>query len=328
VGIPLWVHGLLAAGTTTIVAALLFGWGRARAARLAARGPLRVAANARPPTIAAPATIAFLGDVQKGVRAVARPVAEAIARERAAFLVSSGDLSSHGDAPYHGIVTHAFERAGLDVPFLVVPGNHDLQSRRSRDNEPGRRRFEALWGPRDFAASVGPLLLLGCDNGGANLDAAQIDWIERALAAHPAGPWLLVIHRPPLDLSGDVPASPPPGDRLLALLARRPPECVVSGHLERDADRVVGGVRYVVNAEGGDVSGDPWRGPATFRLLLVDVAADGRTRLRRVELARRRDRSIALDQLAVRLWADARRGPLRVLGALGDLLVRPFVRSG
>lgn len=323
-GLSLWTHALLATGASTLGASLLFGWGRRRASALADRGAARTAANARPPTIAAPATLAFLGDVQKGIRAVAGPVVEAIAHERVAFLVSSGDLASHGEAPYHGIVGRAFDRAGLSVPLLVAPGNHDLQPSGVRDPAPGRRMFERLYGPRTWVATVGPLRVIGCDNGGAWIDDPQVDWLERELASHPSAPYLLVLHRPPLNLLED--GYPPDGNtvRLRALLAARPPQCVISGHLERDAEKVVDGVRYVVNAEGGDVSGDPWRGPRSFRLLLVDVASDGVVSLRRIELPRRRDPAVALDQFAVRLWSDSRRGIGRPLGWIGDRLLRPF----
>lgn len=317
---------MLGASTTLVATSALFGWGRRRALALASRGAVATVANGAPPEVAAPATIAFLGDVQKGVRAVARPVVAALARERAVFLVSSGDLASHGEAPYHGIVARAFERAGLTVPLLVAAGNHDVQPSGVRDSEPGRRLFERLYGPRTWFASVGRLLVIGCDNGGAWLDADQLQSIERRLDASPGQPWLLVIHRPPRNLLAPGAPSDAGHERLIALFERRRPEVVVSGHLERDMEAVVDGVRYVVNADGGDTSGDALRGPTTFRLLLADVAANGGVSLRRLELPRQRDRSVALDQFAVRLWADSRRGFGRVVGGLGDLLWRPFAR--
>lgn len=325
-GLPLWIHALLAGSTALVASCALFGWGRRRASALSAYGAARTAANRSPPGIEAPATIAFLGDVQKGIRVVARPVVEALARENAKFLVSSGDLASHGEAPYHGIVGRAFDRAGLSIPFLVAAGNHDVQPTRMRDPEPGRRLFESLWGPRTWVASVGRLAILACDNGGASLDDEQLDWIERELALRPDSPWMLVVHRSPRHPLVEGHPVEAGMDRLMALFRRRPPECVVSGHLERDADLVIDGVRYVVNAHGGDVSGDLWRGPKTFRLLLADVNAQGRVSLRGIELRRRQDRSVALDQLAVRLWSDSRRGIGRLLGRVGDTLVRPFVR--
>ncbi len=323
-GLPFAIHALLAGSTALVVTCALFGWGRRRATVLAAYGGARTAANARPPSIESPATIAFLGDVQKGIRVVARPVVAALAREQARFLVSSGDLASHGEAPYHGIVGRAFDRAGLSIPFLVAVGNHDVQPSRVRDPLPGRRLFEAVWGPRNWVATVGPLVILGCDNGGEWLDDGQHDWMERELGARPDRPWLLVMHRSPRHPLKDGHPAEGGTDRLFALFRRRPPVCVVSGHLEHDADVVIDGVRYVVNADGGDVSGSPMRGPTSFRLLLADVDAVGRVSLRRIELPRRRDRSVALDQFAVRLWSDSRHGIGWLLGRVGDVLVRPF----
>src|SRR5262245_16045046 len=178
------------------VVALLFAAGLLRAAALSRRGPPRVVSNRSPPTIAAPATIAFLGDVQRGIREVAGPVVEAVARERAGMLVSSGDLASHGEAPYHGVVGAAFDRAGLSVPLLVAPGNHDVERSGKHDPAPGRALFEDRLGPRRWTAAVGPLLIVGVDHAVNPVDADLWPWLDATVEAH-RGPWLLVVHRPP-----------------------------------------------------------------------------------------------------------------------------------
>jgi hypothetical protein len=314
-------HTLVVALVSYAVVCALFAVGMLRAAALARRGPPRATSNRAPPSLPAPATIAFLGDVQRGVREVAGPVVEAIGRERATLLVSSGDLASHGEGPYHGIVGAAFDRAGLSVPLLVAPGNHDVERSGRHGVAPGRALFEETVGPRRWTARVGPLLLAGIDNSVDPFDADLWPWLEGVAAAH-AGPWILVVHRPPLQMF--VPGTPV-GDGLAPLvdiLDRHPPAVVVSGHLSRDAEAVRRGVRHIVNAEGGDVAGSPLRAPPTFRLLLVDVDAAGAVTVRRADLRRRLSLATASDQFLVRLWAEGRRIPGALFAAPARLLLR------
>jgi hypothetical protein len=95
----------------------------------------------------------------------------------------------------------------------------------------------------------------------------------------------------------------------------------VSGHLHAFSDRVVDGVRYVVNAHGGDVHGlDP--GLRAFDLFEVRVHPDGRVETERHPVARRRDWRAVWDQLCVRAWCDRRRPLGRVLALPGALLLR------
>jgi len=309
-----WAVGLLAG---SLVFALL---GRAGAA-LGRGAPCSAYANPNPPsTDAGGVRLAFLGDVQRGIRDVAGPLAEALVREDVRLLVSSGDLHSHGEAPYYGVVARAFEEAGLKVPMLVVPGNHDVEPGGVRDAAPGRRLFETAVGPRRFALRIGPLWLAGLDDASGPLDPEDVAWLEAGLARH-QGPWLLVCHKPPRRV--DAPGAPTiaGADGLVALLERRPPEAVVSGHLREDADATVRGVRYLVNVQGGDFEKKRWFAPPHFRIVLADVDAAGRIAFRPVTLRRRSSSRTAWRQFCVRAWAEGRKGIGRVLAAPGAALL-------
>jgi hypothetical protein len=311
----------LAAIVAYALVALVFAAGLARAHALARRGPPRRFANGAPPTLSAPTRVAFLGDVQRGLREIAGPVVDALVAEGAALLVSSGDLASHGEAPYHGLVGAAFDRAGLAVPLLVAPGNHDVEPSGHGDPAPGRALFERMLGPRRWTARIGVLLLVGVDDAVAPLDDDLWAWVGRVVDAH-AGPWLFVGHRPPRRMLE--PGCPPAADRapLFALFARRPPVFAISGHLARDVEATVDGVAYVVNAEGGDVAGGAWRAPPTFHLRIADVGADGQVTLRRLALRRRLSLATSLDQILVRAWSSGRRFP----GLLFAFPARALVR--
>jgi hypothetical protein len=311
-----WTAGAIALGASLLFA-LLARAGR----RVGSKTAARAYANSRLPALPGPAArIAFLGDVQRGIRDVALPLVETLEREGVDLLVSSGDLASHGEEPYYGVVARALDEAGLDVPMLVVPGNHDLQPGGVRDVGPGRRLFESAVGPRRWSTRVGPLLLAGFDDAVGTVEPDDLRWLEAALSAH-AGPWLLVCHRPPrrVDREGDPVLEG--AERLVALLEARPPAAVVSGHLRHDADRVVAGVRYVVNVSGGDFEKRRWIAPPDFRVVLADVGPAGDVAFRTVAPRRRRSWRTAWRQICVRAWAEARRGAGRVVAAPGAALL-------
>ena len=271
------------------------------------------------PPVGDRARLAFLGDVQRGIADVARPLAAALAEEKADLLVSSGDFIAHGEAPYYGVALDAFARAPVLTPTRVVPGNHDLFPRRWRDPTGGYALFEARFGPADWLCRVGPVLVAGIDDAVRGVTDEDLAALRAALAAH-EGPWVAVCHRPPrLFLEEGAPVEEDLVD-LVAFLEAHPPLLVVCGHLHERFERVIGGVRYVVNAHGGDVHGLGLdRGP--FELLRVDVEADGRASERFTTHRRRPWPRVYWNQLAVRCWWSRRRGLGRVLAAPAALVL-------
>jgi hypothetical protein len=304
-----------------VVASVVLAVGARLGARVGRRPTSAAWTNRAPPALAGPATIAFLGDVQRGIRDVARPLVDALARESAGLLISSGDLASHGEAPYYGIVARALDEAGLAVPMLVVPGNHDLEPGGVRDAGPGRALFEAAVGPRAWRARVGPLLVVGVDDAAGPVEAAHLALLEESLAGAPTAPWILVCHKPPRRI--DRPGSEviPGAERLVALCEARPPVAVVSGHLRDDADVTVLGVRYLANVRGGDFEKRRLFAPPEFRLLLCDVSETGAASFRWVSVLRRGSWRTAWRQLVVRAWAESRRGVGRLVAAPAGALL-------
>ena len=145
----------------------------------------------------------------------------------------SGDLTEHGADAECEAVRETL--ATLDVPFHVLPGNHDVR-------EPIRRAFE-LPGEADepiqYAVDLGPLRLVVLDttipgeDAGA-LDADRLGWLDAALAEEPDALTVIAMHHPPL-VSG-VPAL----DRIaLALADQRALGDVVGRHAQ--VQRLVAG---------------------------------------------------------------------------------------
>jgi len=128
-------------------------------------------------------------------RAVA---AAADLRPRPLAVLLSGDVADEPTAAVYARAHRILDRLG--IPIHAIPGNHD-------DRDLLAMRFEgrqsANGAPVHVLAYVGGMRLVGCDTtvpgspGGA-LDATQLEWLERALAAEPARPTLLALHHPPV----------------------------------------------------------------------------------------------------------------------------------
>ncbi len=320
------------AGLWLLISAAM-AWGARRAAALAeVPAPGIFAAPPRAAQGAERARIAFLGDVQRGIADIIGPLERHLPQEQVDLLVSSGDLVSHGEAPYYGIVCAAFgsclaENPDQEIvwsvpPTRVAPGNHDLFPRRSKDDRIGGALFEARFGPRHWALHVGPVLIVGIDNGADWLIDDQLPWLEQTLAEHAGVPWILVCHRPFRHLDQEERPWRSDHEGLRPVLAGRPPALVVCGHLHEYMDVDVEGIRWIVNAHGGDVHGLGIR-RGQFQVVYVDASAEGLD----VEVKgydRRRNASSYADQLAVRFWSDRRKPWGAVLAWPGRMILKLF----
>jgi predicted phosphodiesterase len=314
----------LASGTLAawLLVGLVLEIGARRAERLGRRRP--------PPAFSAPprtgadgasARIAFLGDLQRGVANVARPLARRLAQRPVDLLVSSGDLVAHGEAPYYGTLLSAWERHRIDTPTRAVPGNHDLFPRGVRDASLGGALFESRIGPRHWALRVGPVLVVGLDDATRAVTGPQMSWLLSTLREHAGVPWIAVCHRPPRNVQE--PDARPETDLLglVALFEERAPLLVVCGHLHERVEREVNGVRYVVNALGGDVHGTGLlRGPAELLEVAVGPGAPASCLHGFVPLRRAASLRVLLDQFCVRLWRERRTRAGRLVAAPATLL--------
>jgi 3',5'-cyclic AMP phosphodiesterase CpdA len=158
----------------------------------------------------------------------------------------SGDLTNDGGAEEYAVVREELGR--LDVPYYVLPGNHDSRAlmRAAFDLE------GATEAPIDYAVDLGPLRLVATDTIVPGSDQGRIDgaWLARleaTLAAAPEAPTLLAMHHPPL--ATGIPA----WDEINLTLAERAalgevvvrhPQllAIVGGHLHRNVAGALGGI--------------------------------------------------------------------------------------
>ncbi|MDJ0973816.1 MAG: metallophosphoesterase [Planctomycetota bacterium] len=269
-------------------------------------------ADVVPPAEGEPLCITVLGDLQKGVTDVVRPLAASLRERKPHLLLSTGDLVSHGEAPYFGIVFDAFEHAGIETPTRVTPGNHDLYPSRWKDAV-GGPLFAKHFGGRRWVLDVGPLLIVSMDTGTRESQEPEIEWLKEQRATHGGRPWIALTHRPLIDIRDDGTTHEHDLSDLRAVLTTDRPELVLCGHLHDDHDLVHDGVKYVVSA-GGDVSGTPLvRG--AFSLVHIEVGQDGNVSVERTVHNRKRSWRALFNKLAVRFWKDRRKPMYAFLAA-------------
>jgi 3',5'-cyclic AMP phosphodiesterase CpdA len=162
------------------------------------------------------------------------------------LVVLTGDLVDLGRPEEYDWLKTLLEPLGL--PLLVIPGNHD-------EREAMRRAFAGAgyFPPSGFLDFVVedryPLRIVGLDTvvpgqGGGELCAERLQWLEQALAREPARPTLVLMHHPPF-LTGiaHMDAIGLRGSEAFERIAARHPQIVgiLCGHLHRTIQSLVGG---------------------------------------------------------------------------------------
>jgi len=154
------------------------------------------------------------------------------------LVLLSGDLVDKGTpAEYANLRTIL---AGLESPFLVIPGNHD-------DRDAFREGFRDHFylpaaGPMNYAAGEhGPVRVVAIDVTLPGLHHGEFGeegaaWLHETLTAEPARPTVVMMHQPPFDTG--IPYldlySCREGRRLADIVSRHPQvERIVCGHVHR-----------------------------------------------------------------------------------------------
>lgn len=158
------------------------------------------------------------------------------------LVLLSGDVVDAGSAAEYANALALL--AALDIPCRVIPGNHDDRAAfhaaftaAGHDYLPPSAEAPLHYVVDDFS----PLRVIAFDvtlpgRHHGDIDDAALAWLERALAAEPERPTLLMMHQPPF--ATGIPYLDPYGCRngaaLAALVARHPAvERIACGHVHR-----------------------------------------------------------------------------------------------
>ncbi len=154
------------------------------------------------------------------------------------LVLLSGDLVDKGEAAEYAHLRQLL--AGLAIPTLVIPGNHDereafRQAFRDHAYLPGSGPMHYVAGGHGAVRIVAlDVTVPGLHHGDISEDSMH--WLDGALSAEPRRPTIIMMHQPPFDCG--VPYLDAyhcrNGERLAEMVARHPSvERIVCGHVHR-----------------------------------------------------------------------------------------------
>ena len=177
-------------------------------------------------------------------------------RPRPARLMITGDLVATESLECYEALAVVLQ--DLELPFHVIPGNHD-------DRALIRRVFGPIGAaPAEgdflhFAIDVEDLRLVALDthdpgSAGGFLCAARLAWLERCLGEAPDRPTMIFMHHPPFDTGiekfDEIGLSN--GEAFGAIVARHPQiQAIACGHVHRDIATFWCGTLVVVTPSTG-----------------------------------------------------------------------------
>ena len=154
------------------------------------------------------------------------------------FVIVTGDLVDGGSTAEYETLRDLL--AGLSIPYVLMPGNHDERGNLRRvfaDHTYLPKNGEFI----QYTIEDLPLRLIALDTlipgeAGGRLCPARLDWLEVRLEEHPQRPTLIAMHHPPFNtgLVGMDAINCDNGAALGAIVARHPQvERIVCGHVHR-----------------------------------------------------------------------------------------------
>lgn len=169
-----------------------------------------------------------------------------IKAEQPDLVISLGDVSLNGAHAQDDLVYARCQYDRLTVPWLAVPGNHDVGNNipdlRGECTIDGGRltRFRRGFGPDHWYREIGDWSFIGINSlllgSGLEDEAEQWAFLKEALADAAPRPTALFLHKP-LYLTDPKATNlnqgsvfPAPRAALEAVLAAHPPRMIVSGH--------------------------------------------------------------------------------------------------
>ncbi|WP_350335918.1 phosphodiesterase [Coralliovum pocilloporae] len=116
------------------------------------------------------------------------------------LVLFTGDLADNKNPESYDILKEIL--TGLQVPFFVIPGNHDSRAeiRRVFPDHPGRENSEFI----QYVIDGYPVRLIAVDTLDDTSDKGlmtekKLAWLDNTLRAEPQKPTLLFMHHPPFD---------------------------------------------------------------------------------------------------------------------------------
>ena len=219
-----------------------------------------------------------LGDSQFDDAATFNRMIDDLTHVRPAFVVQVGDMISGYTNDLATIEAEwarfAEQVAPLDdIPFVPVPGNHDLYNAHRRADRKIEALYRERWGEpyRAFDYRNARFIVLNSDAPGEErrIGPNQFAWLKKTLRDSTAEHIFVFLHRPPASLEN--------AEALHEQLRRYPVRFVFYGHLHHYHFRSRDGIGYVMTNAAGD-SGTAQTAVGSFDHFLLVSVRDAETR--------------------------------------------------
>ncbi len=235
---------------------------------LAVCGAVNIAVGGRPmpprvrndQPLSDPATrlkVAVLGDSQKGLTNLSNLLAR-LKDEKVDLVLHTGDLVSTNDEGHYRLAALTLGRAGIDVPVVIVPGNHDLKG------DPAR--FLREIGPLEVSFVRGRVAFVTADHTSGK--PPDLERIRARVDAAPEGaPVVLAMHVPPFDQEGK---TRPGFEPFIEWLGKSRVRVLLAGHVHDYVRKELGGTLAIANGVGGDYESWKLRQKVYATILEID----------------------------------------------------------
>jgi 3',5'-cyclic AMP phosphodiesterase CpdA len=173
-----------------------------------------------------------------------------VADAKPAFTVTVGDFTNNGLAEEYERYVKTISDAG--VPWFSVPGNHEYRTPAGRTSPDGKKRFEKIFGPADFAFEHCGWRFVLLDVVAYDLlSPSQLKRLDRALSGS-GGRAAVFAHYPPSIIDKWAEGIWVSGaEEAMRALKERETRYFFAGHIHVHDSYVAGPTSYIVTGGGG-----------------------------------------------------------------------------
>jgi len=176
--------------------------------------------------------------------------ARMVADAKPAFAVTVGDFTNNGLAEEYARYVEAISGAG--VPWFSIPGNHEYRTPAGRTSHDGKKRFEKIFGPADFAFEHCGWRFVFLDVVAYDLlSPSQLKKLDRALTGS-GGRAAVFAHYPPAVIEKWAEGIWVSGAQdAMRVMNERETRYFFGGHIHVHDSYVAGPTTYIVTGGGG-----------------------------------------------------------------------------
>jgi predicted phosphodiesterase len=211
---------------------------------------------------------AVVGDIQREINKLSVILDSLKKGPPVDFIIQTGDAAAHADSGHYRLFLNELAKCSLEVPFFVVPGNHDVKS----DHE---NLFGTYFGAREFWFEYGNALFIVADTTSGGWDDGKSDWLRTVLESRRAGNRhaFLFMHQLPMERGRHEALIECTDGRLRKLIEAYNVDYVFSGHRHEYSREKWHATTFILNGEDDDFDTHKTGAPFCYNFIRVGTDA-------------------------------------------------------